>query len=227
MNQRSTSLFQLAVIVSALGFFVDVYDLLLFGIVRKPSLSDLGLSPEEITTQGELIISVQMIGLLVGGIVWGILGDKKGRLKVLFASILMYSVANILNGMVTSIPQYVILRFIAGVGLAGELGAGVTLVSEILPKEKRGIASAMIASFGILGAVTAFILNRYFDWRTCYYIGGALGLILLALRVSVSESGLFTQVATTDVQRGNFLMFFNNRDRFLRFIKCLCIGLPA
>jgi len=227
MNQRSTSLFQLAVIVSALGFFVDVYDLLLFGIVRKPSLTDLGLTPQQVVTDGELIISVQMIGLLVGGVIWGILGDKKGRLKVLFASILMYSVANILNGMVTSIPQYVILRFIAGVGLAGELGAGVTLVSEILPKEKRGIASAMIASFGILGAVTAFILNRYFDWRTCYYIGGALGLILLALRVSVSESGLFTQVATTGVQRGNFLMFFNNRDRFMRFIKCLCIGLPA
>jgi len=222
-----TSLFQLAVIVSALGFFVDVYDLLLFGIVRKPSLASLGLSPDEVLTQGELIISVQMIGLLVGGVIWGILGDKKGRLKVLFASILMYSVANIFNGMVTNIPQYIILRFIAGVGLAGELGAGVTLVSEILPKEKRGIASAMIASFGILGAVTAFILNRYFDWRTCYFIGGGLGLILLLLRVSVSESGLFKQVTNTSVERGNFLMFFNDRDRFSRFIKCLCIGLPA
>lgn len=227
MNQRSTSLFQLAVIVSALGFFVDVYDLLLFGIVRKPSLADLGLTPDQVRSQGELIISIQMIGLLVGGVIWGILGDKKGRLKVLFASILMYSVANIFNGMVTTIPQYIILRFIAGVGLAGELGAGVTLVSEILPKEKRGIASAMIASFGILGAVTAFLLNRYFDWRTCYYIGGALGLVLLALRISVSESGLFQQVTTTSVARGNFLMFFNDRDRFSRFIKCLLIGIPA
>lgn len=227
MNQRSTSLFQLAVIVSALGFFVDVYDLLLFGIVRKPSLTDLGLTPEQVLSKGELIISVQMIGLLVGGIVWGILGDKKGRLKVLFASILLYSLANIFNGMVTNIPQYIILRFIAGVGLAGELGAGITLVSEILPKEKRGIASAMIASFGILGAVTAFLLNRFFDWRTCYYIGGGLGLILLALRVSVNESGLFTQITTTNVVRGDFLMFFNNRDRFSRFIKCLFIGLPA
>lgn len=223
----SKSLFQLAVIVSALGFFVDVYDLLVFGIVRIPSLRDLGLSPDEIQSQGELIISVQMIGLLVGGVIWGILGDKKGRLKVLFASILLYSVANILNGMVTTIPQYIILRFIAGIGLAGELGAGVTLVSEILPKEKRGIASAMIAAFGILGAVTAFILNRYFDWRTCYYIGGALGLVLLLLRVSVSESGLFTQITSTPVSRGNFLMFFNDRDRFSRFIKCLFIGLPA
>lgn len=227
MNQRSTSLFQLAVIVSALGFFVDVYDLLLFGIVRKESLMDLGLSGDALRTQGELIISVQMIGLLIGGIIWGILGDKKGRLKVLFASILMYSVANILNGMVTSIPQYIVLRLIAGIGLAGELGAGVTLVSEILPKEKRGVASAMIASFGILGAVTAFLLKSHFDWRTCYYIGGGLGLVLLALRISVSESGLFQQVSTTTVSRGNFLMFFNDRDRFSRFIKCFFIGIPA
>ncbi len=227
MTQRSNSLFQLAVIVSALGFFVDVYDLLLFGIVRKTSLADLGLNSEEILSQGELIISVQMIGLLLGGVIWGILGDKKGRLKVLFASILMYSIANILNGMVTNIPQYVALRFIAGVGLAGELGAGVTLVSEILPKEKRGLASAMIASFGILGAVTAFVLSTFFDWRMCYYIGGALGLALLALRISVSESGLYHQVAASNVVRGNFLMFFNNRERFSRFIKCLLIGIPA
>jgi len=225
--ERSTSLFQLAVIVSALGFFVDVYDLLLFGIVRKPSLTDLGLNADQVLSQGELIISVQMIGLLIGGIVWGILGDKKGRLKVLFASILLYSVANILNGMVTTIPQYIALRFIAGIGLAGELGAGITLVSEILPKEKRGIASAMIASFGILGAVTAFILNSAFEWRTCYYIGGALGLVLLALRLSVNESSLFKQVTATNIVRGDFMMFFNNRDRFSRFIKCLLIGLPA
>ncbi|MEI9920320.1 MAG: MFS transporter [Bacteroidota bacterium] len=227
MSQRSTSLFQLAVIVSALGFFVDVYDLLLFSIIRIPSLKALGSTPDEVLTRGELIISVQMLGLLIGGVIWGILGDKKGRLKVLFASILMYSIANILNGMVNTVPQYVALRFIAGIGLAGELGAGVTLVSEILPKEKRGMASAMIASFGILGAVGAFILSKLVGWRECYYIGGALGLVLLALRVSVNESGLFKQVQSTSVVRGNFLMFFNNRDRFLRFFKCLLIGIPA
>jgi MFS transporter, putative metabolite:H+ symporter len=227
MPSKSTSLFQLAVIVSALGFFVDVYDLLLFGIVRRPSLSDLGLTAEEILTQGELIISIQMLGLLVGGIVWGIIGDKKGRLKVLFGSILLYSIANILNGMVDTIPQYIALRFIAGVGLAGELGAGVTLVSEILPKEKRGVAAAMIASFGILGAVTAFLLSQIVDWRMCYYIGGGLGLILLILRVSVHESSLFDAVAKTEVDRGNFLMFFNNKDRFIRYVRCIFIGLPA
>ena len=227
MNPRSNSLFQLAVIVSAMGFFVDVYDLLLFGIIRRPSLASMGLSPEEILSQGELIISVQMTGLLLGGIVWGILGDKKGRLSVLFASILLYSLANIFNGMVATIPQYVLLRFIAGVGLAGELGAGITLVSELLPAEKRGIASAMIASFGILGAVTAFLLNKVFDWRTCYYIGGAMGLLLLVMRISVHESGLYESVKHTNYQRGNFLMFFNNKERFIRYMRCILVGLPA
>lgn len=229
MQEKSpnTGLFQLAVIVSALGFFVDVYDLLLFGIVRKPSLAALGLTPDQILSEGEFIISVQMLGLLVGGVVWGIMGDKMGRLKVLFGSILLYSVANILNGFVTTIPQYGLLRFIAGIGLAGELGAGITLVSEILPKEKRGIASAMIASFGILGAVTAFLLSQVFDWRTCYFIGGGLGLALLLLRVSVQESTLYTQMKQTNVVKGDFTMFFTNKHRFIRYMRCILIGLPA
>jgi MFS transporter, putative metabolite:H+ symporter len=227
MIKNNTSLFQLAVIVSALGFFVDVYDLLLFGIIRKPSLADLGLTPAEILTQGELIISVQMIGLLVGGIIWGIIGDKKGRLNVLFGSILIYSIANILNGMVTNTTQYLVLRFIAGVGLAGELGAGITLVSELLPKEKRGVAAAFIASFGILGAVTAFFMKELFFWRTCYYIGGGLGLILLVLRVKVNESAMFKQLRQDNVERGNFLMFFTNKQRFYRYARCILIGLPA
>lgn len=227
MKPNSDRLFQLAVVVSALGFFVDVYDLLLFGIIRKSSLSDLGLNPDQVLSQGELIISVQMAGLLAGGVLWGILGDKKGRLKVLFASILTYSIANILNGMVTSVTPYIFVRFIAGVGLAGELGAGITLVNEILSKEKRGIASAMIASFGILGAVTAFVFSRYFDWRTCYFIGGGLGLILLLLRVSVEESSLYTSLGQSNVTKGNFLMFFTNRRRFIRYVRCIMIGLPA
>jgi MFS transporter, putative metabolite:H+ symporter len=227
MSSKNTSLFSLAVIVSALGFFVDVYDLLLFGIIRKPSLAALGLTEEQILAEGEFIISVQMTGLLVGGILWGILGDKKGRLKVLFGSILLYSVANILNGMVTDTTQYAVLRFIAGVGLAGELGAGITLVSELLPKEKRGIAAAMVASFGILGAVTAFFMKQWFDWRTCYYIGGFMGLVLLTLRVSVNESNLFNQVKSREVERGNFFMFFTNRERCIRYLRCILIGLPA
>jgi len=226
--KAKSSLFQLAVIVSALGFFVDVYDLLLFSIIRKPSLAALGLSAGEILSQGEFIISIQMTGLLIGGVLWGIVGDKKGRLKVLFGSILLYSVANILNGMVTNVTQYTALRFLAGVGLAGELGAGITLVSELLPKEKRGVASAIIASFGILGAVTAFLVNSVFhDWRICYYIGGVMGLALLMLRVSVKESALYDETKDKNIARGNFLMFFNNRKRFLRYIQCVVVGLPA
>ncbi|AEE53537.1 MFS transporter [Haliscomenobacter hydrossis] len=224
---KNTSFFQLAVIVSALGFFVDVYDLLLFAIIRKPSLTDLGLSPEQVLTQGEYLISVQMIGLLLGGILFGIIGDKKGRLSVLFGSILLYSIANILNGMVVNVNQYAILRFIAGVGLAGELGAGVTLVSELLPKEKRSVATGFIAGFGIFGVVFAFLLSRYFDWRTCYYIGGGLGILLLLMRVSVHESGLFAQVKQTSVQRGNFMMFFTNKKRFIKYLQCVLIGLPV
>lgn len=224
---KQPGLFHMAVIVSALGFFVDVYDLLLFGIIRKPSLTDLGLSPQQVLEQGEFIISVQMIGLLIGGILFGMLGDKKGRLSVLFGSILLYSIANILNGMVTNTTQYTILRFIAGVGLAGELGAGITLVNELLSKEKRGIASAMIASFGILGAVTAFVMKELFDWRTCYYIGGALGLALLVLRLQVKESAMFKEIATTNVPRGNFLMFFSNRRRAMLYLRCIMIGIPA
>jgi putative MFS transporter len=227
MPTKNDNLFQLAVIVSALGFFVDVYDLLLFGIIRIPSLTDLGLSPEEVLSQGEWIISIQMVGLLAGGILWGVIGDKKGRLSVLFGSILLYSIANILNGMVTNTMQYGIFRFIAGVGLAGELGAGITLVSELLPKEKRGVAAAMVASFGILGAVTAFFMKENFHWRTCYYIGGGLGLLLLILRVSVSESTLYTNLKNTDIARGNFLMFFNNKDRFYKYMRCILIGIPA
>lgn len=220
-------IFHIAVVVSALGFFVDVYDLLLFGIIRKPSLASLGLNPDQVLTQGEWLISVQMIGLLIGGIVFGMLGDKKGRLSVLFGSILLYSIANILNGFVQNTTQYGILRFMAGLGLAGELGAGITLVNELLSKEKRGIASAMIASFGILGAVTAFLMKELFDWRTCYFIGGGLGLLLLFMRSRVFESHMFKQVAGTDVRRGDFLMFFQNRKRALLYLRCVMIGIPA
>src|SRR6195952_5621322 len=194
ISKPSTSIFQLAVIVSALGFFVDTYDLLLFAIIRKPSLASLGLTPAEVLSQGELLISIQMIGMVIGGIIFGILGDKNGRLKVLFGSILLYSIANILNGMVVTLNQYILLRFIAGVGLAGELGAGITLVSELLPKEKRSMAAGLIAGFGLFGVVAASIISKMVDWRVCYYIGGVLGLGLLVMRIQVQESGIFKNV---------------------------------
>lgn len=228
MEKRSYGIFSLPVIVGALGFFVDVYDLLLFNIIRKPSLKDLGLTGDAVLTTGENILSIQMIGILLGGIIWGIMGDKRGRKSVLFGSILLYSVASIANGMVTSVTQYTVLRFIAGIGLAGELGASVTLTSEILPKEKRGIAATVIAVTGIMGTITAYFVNQWFhDWRLCYYVGGALGLILLVLRVGFIESSLFDEIKKTNVQRGNFFMFLNNGERFLRYLRGILIGLPV
>ncbi len=228
MLPKSKSVFSLAVLVAALGYFVDIYDLLLFNIVRVESLSDLGLSAELIKKEGEFIISIQMLGLLVGGILWGIMGDKRGRLSVLFGSIILYSVANIVNGFVETTGQYALVRFIAGVGLAGELGAGITLVTEISSKEKRGLSTSLVAGVGLTGAVFAFFLSQQFHWRTCYFIGGGLGFCLLFLRISVAESGMFNQVKEMSaVAKGDFRMFFNNSKRFKKYILAILIGLPT
>lgn len=227
MDKRSYGIFSIPVIVGALGYFVDIYDLLLFGIIRKPSLASLGLTPAQVLTEGEFIISIQMIGLMLGGILWGVIGDKKGRLSVLFGSILLYSLANIANGMVHTVEQYAWLRFIAGIGLAGELGAGITLVSELLSKEKRGIGTSLVAGIGLTGAVVAYFISKEFDWRICYYIGGAMGFLLLILRVSVFESGMFKKVKDMKVSKGNFFAFFTNSHRFSTYIKCILIGLPT
>lgn len=226
-NKRNYGILSIPVVVGALGYFVDIYDLLLFGIVRKQSLLDLGLSGEQLATVGEDIISIQMAGLLIGGIIWGIMGDKKGRLSVLFGSIILYSLANIANGMVTNTDQYKLVRFIAGIGLAGELGAGITLVSELLPKEKRGIGTSLVAGIGLTGAVVAYFISQSFDWRICYYIGGGLGLLLLLLRISVFESGMFHEVKKKNVSRGNFFMFFSDAQRFKKYMVSILIGLPT
>lgn len=226
MNKKH-SIFNVAVIVAALGYFVDVYDLLLFGIIRVPSLASLGLSPEEVKASGELILQWQMWGLLLGGIISGVIGDKRGRLSVLFGSIILYSLANIANGLVETVEQYKWIRFIAGLGLAGELGAGITLVSEIVPKEKRGLATSLVAGIGLTGAVLAYFMKQQFDWRICYFIGGGLGILLLVLRISVFESGLYNQVKNKQVERGNFLSFFTSGERFRRYIFGILIGLPT
>jgi len=228
MKPKQYGVLSLPVIVGALGLFVDVYDLLLFSIIRKPSLAGLGLSEKAATDTGELIFSAQMIGLVVGGIFWGILGDKKGRLNVLFGSILLYSLANIGNGLVHTVPQYFIMRFIAGIGLAGELGASITLVSEILPKEKRGLAAAVITSFGVFGAVLASLVYKFCqDWRLSFFIGGGMGLLLLILRVSIYESGMYDELKKTKTERGNFLRMFDNKDRLFRYLRGVVIGLPV
>lgn len=219
-------LFGLPVIVAALGYFVDIYDLLLFSIVRIPSLRSLGVAPESLLDEGEFLLQVQMTGLLVGGLIWGIMGDKRGRLSVLFGSILLYSLANIANGFVSTVDQYAILRFVAGVGLAGELGAGITLVSEVLPTRLRGYGTALVATVGLFGAVLANFVAKHFDWQTTYFIGGGLGLLLLIARASVFESGLFMKVKEAAVQRGNFFMLFTSSIRLKKFIGCILIGLP-
>ncbi|HZH36247.1 MAG TPA: MFS transporter, partial [Flavisolibacter sp.] len=170
----------------------------------------------------------QMVGLLIGGILWGVLGDKRGRLSVLFGSILLYSVANFITGFVTTIDHYAYARFAAGIGLAGELGAGITLVSELLPKEKRGIGTSLVAGVGLFGAVFAyFTYDITQDWRLCYKIGGGLGIGLLLLRIGVAESGMFHQVKASNVSRGNFLMLFSKASRLRKYLLAILIGLPT
>ena len=221
-------LFSAPVIVAALGYFVDIYDLLLFGIVRLPSLASLGLSEADISLVGASILNWQMTGLLIGGILWGVLGDKKGRLSVLFGSIITYSIANIACGFVQDPDVYKLLRFIAGVGLAGELGAGITLVSEILPKHLRAIGTSLVAGIGLLGAVVAYFTVEFFDWRYAYFIGGGLGVSLLLLRIGVFESGIFKDLKEQKhIQKGNFFSLFTNKERLGRYLRCIGIGLPT
>lgn len=228
MHQQTThKAFNIIVIVAALGYFVDVYDLILFSIVRVPSLKSLGLSGEELTTTGINLLNIQMLGMLLGGIIWGILGDKKGRLSVLFLTILLYSIANICNGLVQNLTQYFICRFFAGLGLAGELGIGITLVSEVMSKEKRGVGTTIVSGIGIAGAVGGFLVADMFDWRVAYFVGGGLGLLLLLLRISMYESGMFSKLKESNVNRGNFMSLFSDKKRFSKYLKCILIGVPV
>jgi len=231
-KEKFKHLFSLPVIVAALGYFVDIYDLLLFGVVRVPSLESMHISLEE---AGTSIQDWQMFGLMIGGILWGVLGDKKGRLSVLFGSILVYSLANIACGLLPhvnfmdKITAYSTLRFIAGIGLAGELGAGITLVAESLPKELRAIGTSIVAGFGLLGAVVAnFTVELSGDWTVAYFIGGAMGIMLLIFRIGVAESGIFKEVSDDKtLSKGNFISFFTSKERFIKYLKCIAIGLPT
>ncbi len=221
-------LFQPAVIVGALGYFVDIYDLILFSLVRVPSLRELGFTGEQLTSTGLHLMNLQMIGMLAGGILFGVLGDRLGRVTVLFSSILLYSVANIASGFVHSLGAYEVWRLIAGIGLAGELGGSITLVSEVLPKESRAYGTTIVATVGVFGAVVGGLVADLVHWRTAYFIGGGLGLALLALRLGVAESGMFRQMrGDVAVTRGNFFALFTNRARFLKYARCILIGLPS
>jgi len=227
---RFKDILNVTVVVAALGYFVDVYDLVLFLIIGKDSITDLGIKGDLIENF-QFLLNVQMVGMLIGGVFWGILGDKKGRLSVLFGSIIMYSVANVLNGFVGyfapyQMESYIFLRFIAGLGLAGELGAGITLVSEIMSKETRGYGTMLVASVGVVGAVVAGFVAKI-GWEVSYFIGGGLGLSLLMLRIGVFESGFFKKVQESTVKRGSFFMLFDSKDRFMKYLHCILIGLPV
>lgn len=227
MQPDTTKNAWILVLVASLGYFVDIYDLIIFSIVRIQSFQDIGVPEALMRSEGEFVLNMQMGGLLLGGLIWGIIGDKYGRLKVLFGSILLYSLANIYNGFVQDVWTYGIIRFIAGIGLAGELGAGITLVSETMPKNKRGYGTMIVAGVGVLGAILAYYISEWFDWRTAYFVGGGMGLLLLLMRIGTFESGMFKNTAEqVKIEKGNFMMLLTNKKRFLRYIYCLCIGLP-
>ncbi len=228
VTEKKISIFSLPVIVAALGYFVDIYDLLLFTIVKKTSMLGVGSTEATLLVDSTRVINWQMTGLLLGGIIWGVLADKKGRLSVLFGSIILYSTANFATGFVTTVDQYAWARFIGGLGLAGELGAGITLVSELLPKNKRGVGTSLVAGIGLFGAVAAYYTYQYTqDWRLCYKIGGVLGICLLLLRVKVAESGMFATAKASEVVKGNFFMLLNNCKRFKKYFVAILIGLPT
>ncbi|ADY50787.1 major facilitator superfamily MFS_1 [Pseudopedobacter saltans DSM 12145] len=226
-DSKSNKNIVLLIIVASLGYFVDMYDLVLFSVIRVASLKGIGVADEDLLSVGVSLINAQMIGMLVGGLLWGIWGDKKGRLQVLFGSILMYSAANIANGFVTDVFTYGLIRFIAGVGLAGELGAGITLVTESMSKEKRGYGTMLVASIGLLGAVTAGLIGDKFAWQTAYFIGGGMGIILLILRIGVFESGMFHKIQDKNIRKGDFMMILGNWGRLKKYLNCTLIALPT
>jgi MFS transporter, putative metabolite:H+ symporter len=224
-SARATRNVILLVIVASLGYFVDIYDLLVFSIVRKSSLLAIGVKPADVLPDGLFIINVQMFGLLLGGILWGVIGDKLGRIRVLFGSILLYSAANFVNGFVTDVNSYAIVRFVAGIGLAGELGAGITLVSETMSKKNRGYGTTIVAFIGLFGAAAAVAVAKY-GWQKAYFVGGVLGIILLLLRIGTFESGMFKNIEKENVSKGNFFMLFTDWGRFKKYLFCILIGAP-
>ncbi len=228
MNQNSTTkqLLKLPVIVVALGYLVDMYDLFLFSVVRVPSLKALGVADDKLLPEGVFLLNMQLAGLLIGGVLWGIMGDKKGRLSVLFGSIILYSLANMANGLVQTLPQYAALRFIAGVGLAGELGAGITLVAELLPQKLRGYGAVIVSTMGVLGGILAYFVADLFEWRISYFVGGGLGLLLLILRINVFESGLFLKIKSEKIDRGDIMMIFGNGKRLKKYFLAIVAGMP-
>lgn len=216
----------LTVLVAALGYFVDIYDLILFAVVRKPSLTALGVALADLESVGGTLIALQMGGMLLGGVIWGVMGDRLGRKSTLFGSILVYSLANLLNAYVTTVPQYQVLRLVAGLGLAGELGAAVTLVSESMPARHRGYGTTLVAGVGVCGALLAAWVGQNFAWQTAYLVGGVLGLLLLLLRFGTFESGLFEAAKASAAVRGDLRMLFRPLKRLRRYVAVILTGVP-
>ncbi len=217
----------IAVLVAGLGYFVDVVDLWLFSNFRVASLLELGLTQAQVTTEGVFLLNCQQVGLLLGGITWGILGDKRGRASVMFGSILLYSIGNILNAFIVDVHQYAILRFLTGLGLAGEIGAGITLVCEILPKDKRGIGTTFVTGLGVAGAIFAALMGKYLDWRTAYFVGGVMGLALLFLRIFTNDSGMFERMRMDNrISKGSLRLLFGRPQSLICFFSCVAAGAP-
>ena len=218
--------FNIVVLAAGLGFFIDTFDLFLFNVYRIPSLKELGYTGEELTRMGEYLLSAQMLGMMVGGLVSGVIADKRGRVSVLFGSIVVYSLANILNGFVDDVNSYAIIRFFAGMGLAGELGAGITLVGESMSIEKRGYGTIFVATLGGLGAVTAGLAGDFLPWRSAFISAGIAGFLLLLLRMKAMETGIFHSARQAAKHKGSFFHLFKKRERAMRYIACIMMGVP-
>lgn len=213
------------VVTAALGTLVDILDLTLFQSVRVASLKDLGVSPDALFRTGIMLLNIQLAGLLIGGLLWGVIADRRGRRSVLFASILMYSLTTLACAWVSSVPMYAALRFIGGIGLAGEMGAGVTLIVEVMGRENRGYGTTICAAAGVSGAIGGGMLATHLPWRTAYIIGGLLGLGLFLLRATTSESSMFARSRAESRGRGG-LAIFRQWKTAKRFLLSLAIGLP-
>ena len=231
-------------VIASLGYFVDIYDLVLFGVVKAESLASILPNATEAVraSTGKMLFNCQMIGMFIGGLLWGVLGDRKGRIKVLFGSILLYSAANIANAFVFDIPSYVAIRIMAGIGLAGELGAGITLVSELMPKEKRGYGTMIIVCFGAIGAVFATLVGAKGEslglwteqvtgyglqnWQIAYLVGGLLGLLLLVIRMRSLESNLFQEMKEQGIRKGDLKLLFGNKKNLIKYFQCVAVGIP-
>jgi putative MFS transporter len=218
--------FNIVVLAAGLGFFIDTFDIFLFNVYRVSSLKELGLSGEALTRAGEYLLSMQMLGMMIGGVLSGVIADRKGRVSVLFGSIVLYSIANICNGFVQDVDTYAVIRFFAGMGLAGELGAGITLVGESMSIEKRGYGTILVATLGGLGAVTAGLAGDFLPWRSAFIAAGAMGFLLLLLRVKAMETSIFKATQASEHPRGSFLHLFRTRERTWRYIACIIMGIP-